>query len=68
MEDLWRYNKNRISVRFEYEWRYNDNPIQWMRTYDNEHLEFDDDGLMRIPNMSVNDYPIESWIYFSYLL
>jgi len=30
-----------------------------MRTYGNEHGEFDDDGLMRIRDTSVNDYPIE---------
>ena len=32
---------------------------QWMRTHGNEHWEFDDDGLMRIRDMSANDYSIE---------
>jgi nuclear transport factor 2 (NTF2) superfamily protein len=59
MKELWCYNGNRISVRFEYEWRDADNPAQWMRTHGNEHWEFDDDGLMRIRDMSANDYPID---------
>ena len=59
MKELWCYMGNRISVRFEYEWRDADNPNQWMRTHGNEHWEFDDNGLMRIRDMSANDYPIE---------
>jgi nuclear transport factor 2 (NTF2) superfamily protein len=59
MKELWCYTENRISVRFEYEWRDADNPNQWMRTHGNEHWEFDVDGLMRIRDMSANDYPIE---------
>src|SRR5215210_8581244 len=48
LKELWCYNGNRISVRFEYEWGDADNPTQWMRTHGNEHWEFDDEGLMRI--------------------
>ncbi len=59
MKELWCYQGNRISVRFEYEWRDADNPTQWMRTHGNEHWEFDDDGLMRQRDMSANDYPIQ---------
>ncbi len=59
MKELWCYKANRISVRFEYEWRDADKPYQWMRTHGNEQWEFDDDGLMRIRDMSANDYPIE---------
>ena len=59
MKELWCFNRNRISVRFEYEWRDADNPNQWMRTHGNEHWEFNDDGLMRIRDMSANDYPIK---------
>ena len=59
MKELWCFNGNRISVRFEYEWRDADNPNQWMRTHGNEHWEFNDDGLMRIRDMSANDYPIK---------
>jgi uncharacterized protein len=59
MKELWCFNGNRISVRFEYEWRDADNPNQWMRTHGNEHWEFNDDGLMRIRDMSANDYHIK---------
>lgn len=59
MKELWCYTENRISVRFEYEWRDADNPDQWMRTHGNEHWEFDNNGLMRIRDMSANDYPIK---------
>lgn len=58
MKELWCYTRNRISVRFEYEWRDADNPDQWMRTHGNEHWEFQDDGLMSRRDMSANDYPI----------
>jgi hypothetical protein len=59
MKELWCYTENRISVRFEYEWRDADNPNRWMRTHGNEHWEFDDNGLMRIRDMSANDYPLK---------
>ena len=59
MKELWCYTENRISVRFEYEWRDADNRKQWMRTHGNEHWEFDDNSLMRIRDMSANDYTIE---------
>lgn len=59
MKELWCYNDNRISVRFEYEWRDADNPDQWYRTHGNEHWEFDDEGLMRRRDMSANDYLID---------
>lgn len=58
MKELWCYQGNRISVRFEYEWQDADTG-QWMRTHGNEHWEFDDEGLMRRRDMSANDYPIE---------
>ncbi len=56
MKELWAFTDNRISVRFEYEWH--DAVGQWFRTHGNEHWEFDDDGLMRIRDMSANDVPI----------
>src|SRR6266481_4295328 len=49
--------RNRISVRFEYEWH--DAQGQWYRTHGNEHWEFDDEGLMRRRDMSGNDYRIQ---------
>jgi len=56
MKELWAFDKNRISVRFEYEWRdFNHN---WYRTHGNEHWEFDKDGLIKNRDMSANDIPI----------
>ncbi len=56
MKELWAFTENRISVRFEYEWH--DTPGQWYRAYGNEHWEFDDDGLMRRRDASINDVSI----------
>ena len=58
MKELWAFTDNRISVRFECERRDGDTS-QWYRTHGNEHWEFDDDGLMRIRDMSANDIPIQ---------
>ncbi|MDQ0418333.1 nuclear transport factor 2 (NTF2) superfamily protein [Croceifilum oryzae] len=58
MKELWCYNHDRISVRFEYEWMDRDTR-QWMRTHGNEHWEFDAEGLMKRRDMSANDYPID---------
>ncbi|GAA3609356.1 nuclear transport factor 2 family protein [Flavivirga amylovorans] len=54
---LWCFSENRISVRFEYEWL-NEKTQQWYRTHGNEHWEFDNDGLMRVRDMSANDIKI----------
>ena len=56
-KELWCYTGNRISVRFEYEWR--DASGQWFRSHGNEHWEFDEDGLMRRRDASINDIAIE---------
>ena len=56
MKELWCYQENRISVRFEYEWH--DETGQWFRTHGNEHWEFNENGLMTRRDMSANDYPI----------
>ena len=58
MKELWCFQGNRISVRFEYEWRRADTGC-WYRTHGNEHWEFDDGGLMRQRDMSANDIPID---------
>jgi len=55
---LWSFTDNRISVRFEYEWL-NKKNNQWYRTHGNEHWEFDDEGLMKIRDMSANDIEIQ---------
>jgi len=57
-KELWAYSDSRISVRFEYEWR--DPQGQWHRTHGNEHWEFNADGLMKIRDMSANDYTIDA--------
>tara|TARA_R110000787_G_C13437822_1_gene446117 strand:+ start:774 stop:1184 length:411 start_codon:yes stop_codon:yes gene_type:complete len=55
---LWSFTDNRISVRFEYEWL--DKKInQWYRTHGNEHWEFNEEGLMRVRDMSANDIKIK---------
>ena len=57
-KELWAFTGNRISVRFEYECR--DADGQWWRSHGNEHWEFDDDGLMRRRDASINDYRIDA--------
>lgn len=57
MKELWAFNDNRISVRFEYEWFNNDKKL-WFRTHGNEQWEFNEDGIMTRRDMSANDYPI----------
>jgi uncharacterized protein len=54
---LWAFHANRISVRFQYEWH--DDSGNWFRSYGNEQWEFDDDGLMRRREASINDVPIK---------
>ncbi len=57
MKELWAFTENKISVRFEYEWHdANDN---WFRSHGNEHWEFDENGLMRRRDASINDVPIQ---------
>jgi nuclear transport factor 2 (NTF2) superfamily protein len=53
MKELWAFTGNHISVRFEYEWH--DAAGQWYRSHGNEHWEFDEDGLMRRRDASIND-------------
>ena len=55
---LWSFTENRISVRFEYEWQ-NAESLEWYRTHGNEHWEFNEDGLMRVRDMSANDVKIK---------
>ena len=56
-KELWCFRDNRISVRFEYESC--DSEGQWWRSHGNEHWEFDENGLMRRRDASINDYRIE---------
>lgn len=55
-KSLWGFRHNRIAVRFQYEWH--DPAGQWYRSYGNELWEFDDGGLMRRREASINDTTI----------
>jgi nuclear transport factor 2 (NTF2) superfamily protein len=55
-KNLWCFNENRIAVRFQYECR--DCAGQWWRSYGNELWEFDEHGLMRRREASINDVKI----------
>lgn len=55
-KSLWGFRGNRIAVRFQYEWR--DANHQWFRSYGNELWEFDDNGLMRRREASIDDVAI----------
>jgi hypothetical protein len=55
-KNLWGFRGNRMAVRFQYESHNAEG--QWFRSYGNELWEFDDDGLMRRREASINDVPI----------
>ncbi|WP_219417278.1 nuclear transport factor 2 family protein [Pseudonocardia nigra] len=55
-KELWAFTGHRIAVRFQYEWH--DADGQWWRSYGNEQWEFDDSGLMRRREASINDRAI----------
>jgi nuclear transport factor 2 (NTF2) superfamily protein len=56
-KNLWAFDGNRIAVRFQYESR--DRDGQWWRSYGNELWEFDEQGLMRRREASIDDLRIE---------
>ena len=56
IKDLWAFDGHRIAVRFQYEWH--DEAGQWHRSYGNEQWEFDEHGLMRRREASINDIAI----------
>lgn len=56
-KSLWSFTDNRIAVRFQYE--YHNEEGQWFRAYGNELWEFDEEGLMRRREASINDVPIQ---------
>ncbi len=57
VKSLWSFTDNRIAVRFQYE--YHDANLRWYRAYGNEFWEFDEVGLMRRREASINDVPID---------
>ena len=57
VKDLWAFTGNHISVRFAYEWQ--DVHGRWFRAHGNEHWEFDENGLMKRRDASINDISID---------
>jgi uncharacterized protein len=57
VKELWGFRNNRMAVRFQYEWH--DAAGTWHRSYGNELWEFDDEGLMRRREASINDITID---------
>lgn len=53
IKELWAFEGNHISVRFQYEWH--DGAGQWFRAHGNEQWEFEENGLMRRREASIND-------------
>ena len=56
IKQIWGCRENRIAVRFQYE--SHDQTGQWYRSYGNELWEFDEAGLMRRREASINDLAI----------
>jgi nuclear transport factor 2 (NTF2) superfamily protein len=56
VKEVWAFTADRIAVRFQYE--YHDATGAWFRAYGNEQWEFDEQGLMRRREASINDMPI----------
>jgi nuclear transport factor 2 (NTF2) superfamily protein len=56
-KNLWSFTDDRIAVRFQYE--SHDASGQWWRSYGNELWEFDEHGLMRRREASINDVRID---------
>jgi hypothetical protein len=57
IKELWAFDKDRIAVRFAYEWH--DDAGNWYRSYGNENWEFDANGFMHRRYASINDLPIK---------
>ena len=55
-KELWGFREDRMAVRFVYE--SHDNAGQWWRSFGNELWEFDEHGLMRRREASINDVAI----------
>src|SRR5580765_5126870 len=57
-KSLWAFTEDRIAVRFQYECY--DVDGRWWRSYGNELWEFDEHGLMRRREASINDLKIDA--------
>jgi nuclear transport factor 2 (NTF2) superfamily protein len=58
IKEVWAFRGARIAVRFQYE--FHDASGQWWRAYGNELWEFDEHGLMRRREASINDLRIDA--------
>jgi nuclear transport factor 2 (NTF2) superfamily protein len=58
IKEVWAFHGDRIAVRFQYECH--DASGQWWRAYGNELWEFDEHGLMRRREASINDLRIDA--------
>jgi nuclear transport factor 2 (NTF2) superfamily protein len=58
IKEVWACSGNHIAVRFQYE--YHDDAGNWFRAHGNEQWEFDEHGLMRRREASINDVPIKA--------
>lgn len=56
IKEVWAFTAERIAVRFVYECH--DAAGNWLRAHGNEQWEFDENGLMRRREASINDLPI----------
>jgi uncharacterized protein len=56
IKEVWAFTENRIAVRFVYESQ--DGSGLWTRSHGNEQWEFDESGLMRRREASINDVRI----------
>ncbi|MEZ4363847.1 MAG: nuclear transport factor 2 family protein [Kofleriaceae bacterium] len=56
IKEVWAFRGNRIAVRFVYECH--DANLVWKRAHGNEQWEFDESGLMRRREASINDIAI----------
>ena len=57
IKELWAFDRNRIAVRFAYEWH--DENDNWFRSYGNENWQFNAQGLMEFRYASINDLSIK---------
>jgi uncharacterized protein len=57
IKEVWAFTGNHIAVRFVYE--SHDANGKWWRSHGNEQWEFDEHGLMRRREASINDVSIE---------
>jgi hypothetical protein len=56
VKELWGFRENRMAVRFKYE--FHDDSGSWFRAHGNELWEFDENGLMRRREASINEAAI----------